>query len=446
MNKKKYKKFIFEKFELNKARGEFRFYYSLDGEIDFVEKLFVDVKKIDWEKVNPECSGLLSLVLFNLHLILGISYWKTYCPKEIIVNSGKLSKAQAEFWNKLYTNGLGEFFYKNKINFKGLINFPYGTEKLSPIKINTQNRSLVPFGGGRDSIVTAELLKNSKKDFILFSLNTSGVQRETAKVIGKKTIIINRELDKKLFKLNKEGVFNGHIPITAVYSFTSLLAAVLYNYKYIIFSNEQSANYGNVKYLGKIINHQYSKTFEFEIDFYNYLKKFITPSIEYFSLLRPFSELKIASLFSSYQKYFPYFSSCNRNFAINKNSKKTWCGECPKCAFVFSQLSAFTQKKDLIKIFGKNLYEDKKLLNLFLELWGEKSIKPFDCVGTPEEAALAALMALETKEYNKDFIIKYFAENILSKQKDAIIKLKKIWGKNYQHNVHAEFIKMVKHS
>lgn len=446
MNKKKYKKFIFEKFELDKSKGEFRFFYSLDGEVDFVEKLLVDVKGVDWKKVNPECSGLLNLILFNLHLMLGVSYWKTYCPKEIIVNSGKLNKEQAEFWNKIYTNGLGEFFYKSKIDFRNLIKFPYSDAKNIPVKIKPRDRSLVPFGGGKDSIVTAELLKNNKKDFVLFSLNTSDVQKETAKITGKKIIIIKRELDKKLFKLNKEGAFNGHIPITAVYSFVSLLAAALYDYKYIILSNEQSANYGNVKYLGKIINHQYSKSFEFEKDFSKYLKKCITPGLEYFSLLRPFSELKITGLFSKYKKYFKHFSSCNTNFAINKNKEnKKWCGECPKCAFVFSQLSAFVPKKELIKIFGKNLYEDKKMLNLFLELWGEKNIKPFECVGTPEEAILAVYLAFKTGEYNNDFIIKYFSENILPQQKNVAEKFNKIPRKNYKNNIPAGFVKIIKH-
>lgn len=435
------KEFIFEKYEINKAKGEFSFYYSLDGDIDFVEKLIVNPGSVVWKNVNDK---LLDAVLFNLHLMLGISYWKTYCPKKIIINSGKLNKEQAGFWNKLYTNGLGEFFYKNKIDFRGLVKFPYSRHKTVPVKFRAKDRAIVPFGGGKDSIVTAELLKNNKDDFTLFSLNTSRVQRQAAGITGKKTIIIKRELDEGLFKLNKAGVYDGHIPITAVYSFVSLLASVLYNYKYIIFSNEQSANYGNLKYLNNAINHQYSKTFEFENDFYNYLKKYISPDIGYFSLLRPFSELKITELFSKHKKYFDYFSSCNRNFTINKKSKKKWCGECPKCAFAFSQLAAFIPRGALIKIFGKNLYQDKKLLNLFLELWGEKKIKPFDCVGTPEEVLCASYAALSTKKYNNDSIIKYFESNILPGQKNMAGRFKKALRQSREHNIPAEFMKIIK--
>lgn len=436
----KYRKFIFEKYEFNKIKGEFLFYYSLDENIFFVEKLIVGARGIARKNIDAK---LLDAILFNLHLILGVSYWKTYCPKEIIIKSGKLNKAQAEFWNKLYIKGLGEFFYKNKINFKGLARFPYVNNKSASVKFKARNRSLVPFGGGKDSIVTAELLKSNKKDFSLFSLNNSSIQRKTAKILGKKVIVVRRKLDEKLFKMNKAGVYNGHIPITAVYSFVSLLVAALYDYKYIIFSNEESANYGNVEYLNNIINHQYSKSFEFELDFYNYFKKHVSPSFEYFSLLRPLSEFKIVLIFSGYKKYFNYFSSCNKNFKIKKKGGKKWCGACPKCAFAFSQLAVFIPKKILVKIFGKNLYQDKKLLNLFLELWGKKKIKPFDCVGTGEEAVLAACAVFNTKEYGDDFVIKYFGKNILPQEKNIEKRLKKLLNKNRRHNIPKKFRNLI---
>jgi len=437
----KREEFIFEKYEINEAKGEFRFYYNLNGKIDFVEKLTIDSESVAWKKINRE---LLDKISFNLHLMLGISYWKAYCPKKITVGSGKLNKEQAEFWNKLYANGLGEFFYKNKIDFRGLIKFPYSRHKPFPVKFKARNGIIVPFGGGKDSIVTAELLKNDKNDFVLFTLNTSRVQRRTAKIVGKKTVVVRRELDKKLFKLNEKGAYNGHIPITAVYSFVSLLVAALCNRQYIVFSNEQSANYGNLKYLNNVINHQYSKTFEFEKDFQDYLKKHISPDIGCFSLLRPFSELKIAELFSGHKKYFGGFSSCNRNFTISEKNKKKWCGKCPKCAFVFSQLSAFVPKKELVKIFGKNLYRDKKLLDLFSELRGEKKTKPFDCVGAPEEVSCALYAAAKKGEYDNDCVMEYFKSDVLPEQKNMAEKFEKTMRKSRKHNIPAKFAKIIK--
>ncbi|MFH0972922.1 MAG: hypothetical protein V1768_02975 [Patescibacteria group bacterium] len=422
------KQFIFQKYQLKKSKNQIRFYYCLDNKIKFTEIITLN-QKPNWKKIDAK---LLDKILFNLHLMLGISYWKTCCPKKIIIKSGVLSKKQAQFWNKLYANGLGEFYYKNKIDFRGLVNFPYKQDIRCPKTAQPQfaaanwgwavfghrmsNSTLVPLGGGRDSIVTAELLKEKNINFNLFSLRESAVQKNVAKIINKKYFIVNRIIDKKL--LNKSNkYYQGHIPITAVYSFTALLIAVLHNYKNIIFSNEKSANFGNVKYLGKIINHQYSKSAEFEKDFQNYIHQFITPGIDYFSLLRSLSELQITELFSKHKKYFYKFSSCNLNFKMSGEKKTMWCCKCPKCAFVFCQLSAFISKKELLKIFGKNLYADKSLLNLYLELLGKKNIKPFDCVGTPEEVKTAMHLALQKNEFREDFILKYFKKNVLSKLK-----------------------------
>jgi UDP-N-acetyl-alpha-D-muramoyl-L-alanyl-L-glutamate epimerase len=436
-----YKKFIFQKYELATDKTGAKFYYSLDDKINFVETIKFDRRKINWGKVN---SGVLSQILFNLHLVLGISYYKTYCPKQIIVNSGVLNKKQAQFWDKLYIKGLGEFFYKNKINFKNLIVFPYKNIKVKAVTIKLNNRSLAPVGGGKDSVVTAELLKKGKFNFSLISLRDSVIQREVSKIINKDRIIIGREIDKNLTILNQKCYYNGHVPITAINSFASLLACVLYDYKNIVFSNERSANYGNVKYLGQMINHQYSKTFEFEKDFNNYVHKFITPSINYFSLLRPISELKIVEMFTKYKKYFSVFSSCNQNFAINQKTTQRWCGECAKCAFMFNQLAAFIKKEELIKFFGKNMYADKSLQNLYLELMGEKNIKPFDCVGTPEEVKVAFYLAYSRGEYKDDIMMKYFSVKILPKIKNINKLTEKVLKTCGQHNVPKEFNKIVK--
>ncbi len=275
-------------------------------------------------------------------------------------------------------------------------------------------------------------------------MGDSLIQARVAKLIGKKRIIIKRTIDRKLFKLNKAGAYNGHIPISAIYTLTSLLVAVLYNYKYLIFSNERSANFGNVRYLGRVINHQYSKTAEFEKSLSDYIRKFITPDISYFSLLRQWSELKIVKVFSGYKKYFKEFSSCNKNFVISKKTSKCWCGVCAKCAFAFCQLAAFLPPQEVLKIFGRNLYADKSLLYLYQELLGEKNFKPFDCVGTPEEVKLAMSLGRRGGEFNDDYIIKYFSAKILPKIKN-IDKLQKITMSNYGwHNLPPQFRALVR--
>jgi len=402
--------FVFNGYELKLEKGEIFFHFGFTGEknIDFTEK-------ISFPPVNDNIpKALLKSIFDNLMLILGISYWKLYCPKEIIIKSNFLTREQAEFWNSVYTKGLGEFFYKNKIDFHGLVKFPF-SEKIgsNPVNFPRKDRFLLGIGGGKDSILAAEILKKKGIDFDLFMAD-SNIQKEVGSLIGKDKLIFRRELDSRLFELNKEkGVYNGHIPISVVYAFLGLIFCAFYDYNNFVVGNEKSANYGNVEYLGKTINHQWSKSEEFEKLFRDYVKKFITSSIEYSSPLRDMTELQVVERFVKYPKYFKVFSSCNRNFKINpsallRTSSKRWCGECPKCLFVFISLAAFLPKKQVIDIFDKNLFEEKSLIPIFEELIGIRNFKPFECVGTPEEVKEALEKIMGKREFNETFLIKHY--------------------------------------
>lgn len=400
--------FVFKGYKSDLEKGEVLFHFGLRGEknIDFIEKISFPPIKIS---IPQE---LLRSVLNNLMLVVGISYWKLYCPKEIIIESNFLTQEQAEFWNTVYTKGLGEFFYKNKIDFRGLINFPYGKQAaFSPTSFPRKDRTILGLGGGKDSIVVAEFLKQKNKDFDLFAVGTAKIQEEVGIAIGKKPIVINRELDSKLFELNKNGAYNGHIPVSAVYAFLGLMAGIFYDYNQIVVGNEKSANYGNVEYLGEMINHQWSKSEEFEKLFNNYLQKFVTKDVSYSSPLRNMNELEVVREFVKYPQYFKVFSSCNNNFKILRfaqDDNKRWCGKCPKCLFVFISLAAFLSKEKVLGIFGQNLFDDKSLIPLFEELIGVRNFKPFECVGTPEEVKLALGNILEKGEFNNSDLIKHF--------------------------------------
>ena len=176
-------------------------------------------------------------------------------------------------------------------------------------------------------------------------------------------------------------------------AFVNVLVAALGGMKYIALSNESSANESTVP--GTNINHQYSKSFEFEVDFNNYLVDNITGDIKYFSFLRPLNEIQIANLFAGFPKHFPGFRSCNVG-----SKTDSWCGNCPKCLFAFIILSPFLGKEELESIFGKNMLDDLGLENFFKELTGKVDVKPFECVGTPEEvnASLANVMSKGMKQ------------------------------------------------
>ncbi len=362
--------------------------------------------------------SLVQNILQNIHLVLGMSYWKLYCPKEIRVPLLQLTKEQADFWNTTYTKGLGEFFYKNTIDFRGLVQFPYQEFTPSlPQKIELTNRSILPVGGGKDSLVSAQVLLEKHAYFDLFAVNPHPLQHNISEIMQKKLFATQRIIDPQVFELvASKGVYDGHVPISAFHMFMYLLSAVLFDYRFVIFSNEKSASYGNIEYLGEEINHQWSKSEEFEHMFQNYIERYLVKGVVTFSLLRPYYEIEITRRFAkTCQLFFHTFSSCNRNFALQgskNNQGKLWCGKCEKCAFVFALLAAFLPKQELVGIFGKNLYEDDTLIPTYEALLGLREFKPFECVGTPEEMKMAMRRALNREDYKDDPILKRFAQNV----------------------------------
>lgn len=431
-------KFSFVDRNLDGEKATFSYKVDINSEVfEFEERLF-------FPSGGEEMSRkLLEKILDDLHLVLGISYYKLFCPKNLDLGNITLSKDQAEFWNTVYTKGLGEFFYKNNIDFRGLIKFPYKDGSVvSPIVFPRENRSLVGIGGGKDSIVAGELLKKAEKEFRAFTVNSHPIMDQSIQLLGVESITVKRSIDPLLFELNKRSdTYNGHVPVSAQNAFIGLLTALLFDYNNIVMANEQSANYGNVEYLGEEINHQWSKSYEFEKMFQQYVKTYITPDVFYFSLLRPFSELKITEIFAKHPKYFPVFSSCNRNFRIAADTDKRWCGECPKCAFTFLMLSAFLPKDKTLEIFGQNLFANEALLQTYKELLGIADTKPFDCVGTPEEVQVALYLASQKKEYENDAIMKFFQNELLPTIKN-IDKLKeKVLELSENHNIPEEFKK-----
>lgn len=409
-------------------------------------------------------------LLDTLAVLFGISYWKLFAPDDIELSSIRLTPQQADFWNAVYTIGLGEFYYKNKLDFRNKRFFAPTAENKSPHlppeflpwwrgflqhlfipvaeprgilgkwgdkppakTFPRKNRSLLLLGGGKDSIVAGELLKKWKEPFDAFIVNPTPLKMEVAKAMDAQAIAITHHIDQQLFELNKRpDVFNGHIPISLTYTFLGVLAAFLYDYQFVIASNEASANYGNENYLGKIINHQWSKTEEVEHMVQDYLIRYITPDINYFSLLRPFSEIEIAERFAAYSRYFDVFSSCNRNFQIAPGAtppKGLWCNSCPKCAFVFALLAAFLPKKTVMGIFGENLFAKTSLLHAYQELLGLGAIKPFECVGTPEETQQAFALAHERGGYDETEAMKLFLARFGTKL-PALISQKNNGGSN----------------
>jgi len=410
--------FEFTSFKLASDRMSVSFYFKFIDILGF-EDVFEEKISLSSPISSDFPDLLLTKMFFSLHLVLGISYYKIRCATKISIKSGLLNKKQADFWNTVYTKGLGEFFFRNQIDFRDLVHFPFILDKAAPsVVYERSDKSLLGIGGGKDSLVSYELLKKVNKSFtslVIESNHSYPVIDNLLYQFKIPNIRIKRDIDKKIFEYNKKNnVFNGHIPVSAINSFIGVFACLVHNYRYFIVSNERSANFGNVEYLGMQINHQWSKSIEFENLFQAYVAEFITPSVKYFSLLRSLSEFAIVKLFSAYSNYFPFFSSCNVNYKVQQGKVNgKWCNSCPKCAFVFCMLSAFLPKKTVINIFGRNLLDDKTMLVIYRQLWGTQDIKPFECVGTPDEVIMALYLSYQNKEFENDAIMGFFEKEIL---------------------------------
>ncbi|MDD2840110.1 MAG: hypothetical protein PHY80_03195 [Rickettsiales bacterium] len=419
-----YKEFTFSKYEYN--NGILNLFYNVDDNFEFVEEINFNPNNLKLRELNENEKKVLDLAFSYLHLVAGISYYKFFLPKKINIKTTKLNQEQKKFFDTLYLKGLGEFSYKNNLDLRKIIDFPFDTHFFSISSsesskiIKLKDNIIVPIGGGKDSVVSLEMVKKLKNQKIYtFSVNIAEPIKKCVELSDCEHILINRKISPLLIEINKNlekyHGYNGHVPITSIIAFISVCAGIIYNYNTTVISNERSANVGNTIHNDIEINHQWSKSFEAEQLIHNFIQKYITLEFNYFSLLRPMSELQIAEAFAKIEKYNDVFSSCNKNFKIVKNEKpKRWCCDCDKCRFVFLIFASFIKKEKQIEIFGKNLLNDEAQLNGYLELVGLSKFKPFECVGEIEECVLAFYL-LEKTEFNNDFIVKEILAKIKNK-------------------------------
>ena len=340
--------------------------------------------------------ALLDCLVFHIGMAELVSYWKCFCPPTVRILCGSLDDAQVAFWKKLYFNGLGEFFYTNGIrttldDFMTIIS-EGSAHAFQPLSDNlVDNAYLVPVGGGKDSVVTLELLRRSGASVRPLIMNPRGATTSCAAVAGfgeEDTLVIRRSLDPVMLRLNEQGCLNGHTPFSAMLAFYTLLASQLSGVHAVALSNEGSANESTV--VGTDVNHQYSKSVEFEDDFRLYVARYMGGRYRYFSMLRPLSELQIAMLFSREKPYHEVFRSCNVG-----SKQDVWCGHCAKCLFAYIILSPFISPEQLTHIFGKNMLDDEFMRPVLMQLAGGAETKPFECVGTIDEVHAALSMTAD---------------------------------------------------
>ena len=432
--------------------------------------------------VAPQRREAVDAALRLLHLVAGVSYYKAGVPGEIRVETGALDAATAGLLDAVYVHGLGEFAYQNRLDLRGRIRFPRNSSgaastpipdpsplqgeggkagsRTSPFPLEggrvgdgggvaakalqLPRSTLVPLGGGKDSLVTVELLRAAREPCTVAWVGSSELIKACAARTGLPSLNIGRELSPILFELNRNGAWNGHIPVTAINSAILVLAALLYGHDAIAFSNERSASSATLESGGIDINHQWSKGWAFERAFGDYVEQRIAADLRYYSLLRPLSELAVTRLFAPLVQYQDVFSSCNRNFRIlGERPESRWCGQCPKCHFVFLALAPFVPKPQLMRIFGRNLLDDPALAPGFDALVEWQAHKPFECVGEARESRAAFAALARRPEWREDALVARFREEILPAIDADGLALEPLLKPQGEHRIPARLVALV---
>ena len=351
-----------------------------------------------------------------LHLITGVSYYKAAVPNEIRIEGYAIDAATAVLMEQVYVHGLGEFAYRNGLSLHGRVRFPVAAQAQAPAPAaaaGLREHALVAIGGGKDSLVSIEALRGAGVDQTVTWIGGSQLIAACAARTGLPTLNIGRALAPELFEYNRQGAWNGHIPVTAINSAIMVLAALLHGVDQVVFSNERSASYGSMIPGTGEVNHQWSKGWAFESAFGAYVQSHVAADLQYYSLLRPLSELAVARQFARTDHYDAHFSSCNRNFhLLGERPTNRWCGVCPKCHFVFLALAPFMPKPRLVGIFGRNLLDDANQTGGFDALLEYQDHKPFECVGEGQESRAAMAALGDRPEWREDVIVARFNREI----------------------------------
>ncbi|MFI7586619.1 endonuclease domain-containing protein [Spongisporangium articulatum] len=381
-------------FDVDADDDRVRCRYALD-ELEFVEE-FRFPGGGDWSA--PAVAEMVRL----LFLLAGVSYYKAAAPPVVDFGETALTATELDFVQEFYRHGLGEFAYRNGLDLSGTSFAAVPLTRATPAPYApVAGRPLIPFGGGVDSIVSVELLRGQATEPALFVVNRPGDRfaaiEEPAVVTGYPVVRAERLMDSKILRSRELGFLNGHVPVTGVISATALVAAALEGRDAVVMSNEWSASSATLKVGDREINHQYSKSEAFETGLQKVVQEATGGAPQYFSLLRPFTELWIAERFAQLSQYFGTFRSCNRAFLIDPARRaQQWCGDCDKCAFIDLILAPFVPAGQLRAIFGgREPLERPEQLPQFRTLLAlTPDAKPWECVGDEAECRVAARLAL----------------------------------------------------
>ncbi|MDB5166437.1 MAG: hypothetical protein JWM37_509 [Candidatus Saccharibacteria bacterium] len=422
--------FTYKSYALDESRRSVAFSYALnhDGKsYDFTETLTFPVALPENESIERALRGL--------HLALGVSYFKIFVPPALI-HPYEMDADEAAFWNQVWEHGLGEFLYVNKLSKDRLATFQPQSGQALPLASPTgvKHGALLGIGGGKDSVVAGETLKqviSELEGFVMATGEQLGQTQSVAQVMGIALHVVERRLDPQLLVVQESpGAYKGHVPISLIFGLVGTVLAIASDKRYVVVGNEASASTPRIEWNESSVNHQWSKSFEFEQQLQRYVHRYIDPATTYFSAIRRLSSVAVAKVFAQYPDYFEVFTSDNYVFRIDpgRRPNSRWSLESPKSLSSFILLSPWLAETDLARIFGSNFLDEASLEPLFLRLIGLEGEPPLDCVGTVEELRLSLGLAYQQNKYRDAALTKIaeqrgvFQQALLAEATEALLR------------------------
>ena len=398
--------FTYKRFRIGEDKQTVYFDYLLahnDRSYTFTESMHFPLPLID--------SAEQSRSLRALHLALGVSYYKIFTPANII-HPYRMSAAEADFWNDVWRNGLGEFLYVNKLPPDTLARFSEqdGLAYEGPVATTSQT-ALLGIGGGKDSIVAGELLKKLSvpvEGFVMATGEQLGQAKAVAETMGLPLHIVERVLDKQLLEVQElPGAHKGHIPISLIFGLVGSALAIAKSASFVVVANEASASIPRITWEHGAVNHQWTKSFGFEQQLQAFVQDQISTSITYCSAIRQLTSVGVAKLFARYPAYLEVFTSDNAVFRINPDMRPNarWSLDSPKSLSSFILLTPWLSEADLLRAFGRDFLDEPSLEQLFWELTGQEGEPPLDCVGTTDELVVSLNVAVRQEKFATSHLV-----------------------------------------
>jgi len=403
---------IYEDFK-STAKG-FRFYYKIDNE-QYSFWISADDPEI---KIDDESK---KLVLFHIGLSFLIDLAVICWPKNIIIKPSFLSNEQIRFWKWIYEEASLERAFDEKTELV-FLDTTWTINSTNKFKMFSKKRKLenltISMSGGKESLTALKLFKNYPNlSLFFFDYNdkNSFHMRKVYDYLERKfnyyRINTNIIYTKKLLK--KYGCRDYSLFVIGQLVFNSLLYADRIDY--LVIGNEYSSNFGNAKYKGRLVNHQFDKTINFSQKINKYIKDYFNGVITYTSPFFGLYEYKITEFFFSDDNYLNIWTSCN-----NSNSKHNFCCKCPKCAFIYMISLPFVKKRFLDKHFFEDPLEKLKLCKPLIDI---NSDKPTDCVGEKKECWVALHKIIQQNKANESKVVRYFKKEIFPKIEKDLQKM-----------------------